>query len=105
MTSLIGSPIDARDFIRGTGSRRSDASDKKRGMLMLSGERLIRWTCVCAIVSAAGCSTAPDAAESNAGALGAPRTNAVRDVLLVGNSVAGTVSFLDGHTFQSLGSF
>src|SRR4051794_5613736 len=28
----------------------------------------------------------------------------LRDVLLVGNSAAGTVSFLDGHTFQSLGS-
>jgi len=29
---------------------------------------------------------------------------AVRDVLVVGNSVAGTVSFLDGHTFANLGS-
>ncbi|WP_394831207.1 serine/threonine protein kinase [Pendulispora rubella] len=26
-------------------------------------------------------------------------------MLLIGNSVAGTVSFLDGHTFQNLGSF
>ena len=30
---------------------------------------------------------------------------AMRDVLLVGNSAAGTVSFLDGHTFANLGSF
>ncbi|HMI85440.1 MAG TPA: hypothetical protein VK550_15195, partial [Polyangiaceae bacterium] len=28
----------------------------------------------------------------------------MRDVLLVGNSVAGTVSFLDGNTFENLGS-
>ena len=29
----------------------------------------------------------------------------LRDVVLVGNSVSGTVSFLDGHTFSNLGSF
>jgi DNA-binding beta-propeller fold protein YncE len=29
---------------------------------------------------------------------------ALHDVLLVGNSAAGTVSFLDGHSFQNLGS-
>ncbi len=29
----------------------------------------------------------------------------LRDVLLVGNSVDGTVSFLDGHTYANLGSF
>jgi YVTN family beta-propeller protein len=29
----------------------------------------------------------------------------LRDVVLVGNSVSGTVSFLDGHTFANLGSF
>jgi DNA-binding beta-propeller fold protein YncE len=29
----------------------------------------------------------------------------LRDVILVGNSVDGTVSFLDGHTFTNLGSF
>src|SRR5688572_29964999 len=28
----------------------------------------------------------------------------MRDVLLVGNSVAGTVSFIDARTFESLGS-
>ena len=27
------------------------------------------------------------------------------DVLLIGNAVSGTVSFIDGHTFQNLGSF
>jgi YVTN family beta-propeller protein len=37
----------------------------------------------------------------------APRANGdgLRDVVLVGNSASGTVSFLDGHTFQNLGSF
>jgi YVTN family beta-propeller protein len=30
--------------------------------------------------------------------------SALRDVLLVGNSVAGTVSFIDAHTFENLGS-
>jgi YVTN family beta-propeller protein len=29
----------------------------------------------------------------------------LRDVVVVGNSVSGTVSFLDGHTFANLGSF
>jgi DNA-binding beta-propeller fold protein YncE len=31
-------------------------------------------------------------------------STAARDVLLVGNSVAGTVSFLDAHTYKNLGS-
>src|SRR5256885_15582899 len=31
-------------------------------------------------------------------------TGGLHDVVLVGNSVAGTVSFLDGHTFTNLGS-
>ena len=39
----------------------------------------------------------------------APRARAAssgtRDVLLAGNAVAGTVSFIDGHTFANLGSF
>ena len=29
----------------------------------------------------------------------------LHDVLLIGNAVSGTVSFIDGHSFQSLGSF
>ena len=28
----------------------------------------------------------------------------MRDVVLVGNAASGTVSFLDGHTWQNLGS-
>jgi YVTN family beta-propeller protein len=36
---------------------------------------------------------------------GPAQANASRDVLLVGNSASGTVSFLDGRTFQNLGSF
>ncbi|WP_214411275.1 YncE family protein [Sphaerisporangium fuscum] len=33
------------------------------------------------------------------------RADGGRDVVLVGNSASGTVSFLDGRTFQNLGSF
>jgi YVTN family beta-propeller protein len=36
---------------------------------------------------------------------GPAQASAPRDVLLVGNSASGTVSFLDGRTFQNLGSF
>ncbi|MCW2916292.1 MAG: hypothetical protein JWN52_4360 [Actinomycetia bacterium] len=36
---------------------------------------------------------------------GPAQASASRDVLLVGNSASGTVSFLDGRTFQNLGSF
>jgi DNA-binding beta-propeller fold protein YncE len=40
------------------------------------------------------------------GAVAAPaRADTLHDVLLVGNSVTGSVSFLDGHTFANLGSF
>jgi YVTN family beta-propeller protein len=49
----------------------------------------------------AGCGNA--ARTGDVAAAAATRT-AMRDVLLVGNSVAGTVSFVDGHTFQNLGS-
>jgi YVTN family beta-propeller protein len=34
----------------------------------------------------------------------APPAAALRDVVLIGNSAAGTVSFLDGRTFENLGS-
>ncbi|MCW2884142.1 MAG: hypothetical protein QOE54_4457 [Streptosporangiaceae bacterium] len=49
-------------------------------------------------------------AASTAVSLGAvvnatAQASAARDVLLVGNSASGTVSFLDGRTFQNLGSF
>src|SRR4051812_2042018 len=46
--------------------------------------------------NAAVASTTPNVSPAEAG----PQ----RDVVLVGNSVAGTVSFLDGHTFANLGS-
>src|SRR5205823_5961209 len=36
---------------------------------------------------------------------GTARADTLHDVLLVGNSVTGSVSFLDGHTFANLGSF
>ena len=32
-------------------------------------------------------------------------SGSLHDVLLIGNAVSGTVSFIDGHTFQNLGSF
>jgi len=32
-------------------------------------------------------------------------SGSLSDVLLIGNAVSGTVSFVDGHTFQNLGSF
>ncbi len=38
-------------------------------------------------------------------AAGASTATPLRDVLIVGNSQSGTVSFLDGHTFAGLGSF
>src|SRR5690242_3417767 len=45
-------------------------------------------------------------AMTAAGAAGAGTLdNTPRDVLVVGNSQAGTVSFVDGHTFANLGSF
>jgi DNA-binding beta-propeller fold protein YncE len=34
----------------------------------------------------------------------AASADTLQDVLLVGNAISGTVSFLDGHTFQNLGS-
>jgi YVTN family beta-propeller protein len=39
------------------------------------------------------------------GAAGPASAATSRDVLVVGNAVAGTVSFIDGHTFANLGSF
>lgn len=32
-------------------------------------------------------------------------SGSLADVLMIGNAVSGTVSFIDGHTFQNLGSF
>jgi len=44
-------------------------------------------------------------AEAGAGgSAGAGPSDGLRDVLLVGNGVAGTVSFIDAHTFENLGS-
>jgi len=47
------------------------------------------------------CSAGPPTQEATAAATG---NGPLHDVLLVGNSAAGTVSFLDGHTFRNLGS-
>ena len=51
------------------------------------------------ILAAASLTTAGVAAAPSASA-----TSGLRDVLVVGNSQAGTVSVIDGHTFANLGS-
>jgi len=68
-------------------------------------ERWIRRSALCATVAMFAV-MGPAAVASNADPTtdGAVTANALRDVLLVGNSVQGTVSFLDGHTFKNLGS-
>jgi DNA-binding beta-propeller fold protein YncE len=53
---------------------------------------------ICTLTAA--CTTAPPASVKTAST---PET-AMRDVLLVGNSAAGTVSFIDGHSYANLGS-
>jgi WD40 repeat protein len=42
--------------------------------------------------------------NGGSGSSGAPSPDAVRDVLLVGNSVAGTVSVIDASTYEPLGT-
>lgn len=44
----------------------------------------------------------PDAGSG--GSAGGEPSDGLRDVLLVGNGVAGTVSFIDAHTYENLGS-
>jgi DNA-binding beta-propeller fold protein YncE len=56
------------------------------------------------ILAAAGLTTAGLTAAGLAAAPGASADTGLRDVLVVGNSQAGTVSVIDGHTFASLGS-
>jgi DNA-binding beta-propeller fold protein YncE len=53
--------------------------------------------CALAIGSLLGAGGALPAHAASSGSLD--------DVLLIGNAVSGTVSFIDGHTFQNLGSF
>jgi YVTN family beta-propeller protein len=60
----------------------------------------------CALVAAQGCSAEGEGLRGTGGSGtedGGGR-RVLRDVLLVGNSVAGTVSFLDARTFANLGS-
>jgi YVTN family beta-propeller protein len=58
------------------------------------------------LASMQGCasSSEDDAEESGVEMLTSAAGVALRDVVLVGNSVSGTVSFLDAHTFENLGS-
>src|SRR6266508_2928688 len=60
-------------------------------------------------LGAALCLFAAGTVQASAGTIRDPAGTAPasprRDVLLVGNSAAGTVSFLDGRTFANLGSF
>jgi DNA-binding beta-propeller fold protein YncE len=53
-----------------------------------------------------GCSSSKtdEPVASHATSASSQATGAMRDVVLVGNSVAGTVSFLDGRGYQNLGS-
>jgi YVTN family beta-propeller protein len=48
---------------------------------------------------------AVDASAATTPRTSAGTASALRDVLLVGNAAGGTVSFIDGHNFASLGSF
>ncbi|WP_194908454.1 YncE family protein [Catenulispora rubra] len=56
------------------------------------------------ILAAAGLTAAGLTATSLTAAPGASADTGLRDVLVVGNSQAGTVSVIDGHTFANLGS-
>jgi DNA-binding beta-propeller fold protein YncE len=58
-----------------------------------------------AAAAAPTAAAATAAAPSHAAGHAAADTTGLRDVLLAGNAVAGTVSFIDGHSFQNLGSF
>ncbi|WP_394822230.1 YncE family protein [Pendulispora albinea] len=71
---------------------------------MLDTKRLIRWTSMCAAIASLGIGSPAAMATRAEAAESATSAAPLRDVLLVGNSAAGTVSFLDGHTFQNLGS-
>src|SRR3954453_2533517 len=66
----------------------------------------VSFVALLSLVSMQGCgnSTEDDAEESSEEQLAPAADAALRDVLLVGNSVSGTVSFLDAHTFENLGS-
>jgi DNA-binding beta-propeller fold protein YncE len=70
--------------------------------LMPAARRRRRTT---ALVSGALLSLAVLATPTVASASASAPATALRDVLIVGNSQSGTVSFIDGHTFASLGSF
>ena len=56
------------------------------------------------ILAAAGLTATGLATTSLTAAPGASADTGLRDVLVVGNSQAGTVSVIDGHTFANLGS-
>ena len=65
--------------------------------------RLLRRTLWTLSALCLGCTPgASEPSETSSNALTA--ADPIRDVLLVGNSAAGTVSFIDGHTFGNLGS-
>jgi YVTN family beta-propeller protein len=55
-------------------------------------------------LASVSCGQGPRETSNDVAATRAPLARDLRDVLLVGNSGAGTVSFIDGHTFESLGS-
>ena len=69
-------------------------------MLRQARARISRFAAAGSLLLATGLTVVPPAAPS---ALADPA--GTRNVLLVGNAVAGTVSFIDGSTFANLGSF
>jgi YVTN family beta-propeller protein len=56
------------------------------------------------LASMQGCGLSSEDADESRSETAEQGADAARDVLLVGNSVSGTVSFLDAHTFENLGS-
>jgi DNA-binding beta-propeller fold protein YncE len=85
-----GHPLDRARFIR-----------LQELTMTISAKAVARFALL-PLLSIACAPTAGDATGTANQAATADAT--LRDVLLVGNSVGGTVSFLDGHTYQNLGS-
>ena len=71
---------------------------KRLSIHMVSVRLVIAFFGIVSILSIDGVASVPALARTHSA------TSALRDVVLVGNSVSGTVSFLDGHTFSNLGS-
>jgi YVTN family beta-propeller protein len=86
-------------------SVRRGYQDREQPLRIRTFDRALSALAVCFVLATAGCA-AED--EGIRGALGGGAGDGgqlkMRDVLLVGNSVAGTVSLVDASTFENLGS-